>query len=115
MNTNPALIMGLASQYATQAALSERGEPLHPAERDRLAVRVYPDDSSGFYFVTARNAGRWYWIDRAGADHFIRADVDRVEGTIKSNARVQITGGHGRSYGVWKTWSEFENAMNGGE
>jgi len=115
MNRNPTLIMGLATAYATQDTLATTGAPIHPAERNRLSVRLYPDDSSGFYFVTARNAGRWYWIDRAGADHFTRADIDRVEETIKSGGRVQITGGRGRSYGVWPTWGEFEAAMTGGE
>ena len=115
MNTNPTLIMALATAYATQEALTEIGEPIHKAERARLTVRIYPDDTGGYYFVSARNAGRWYWIDNAGADHFTRAEVDRVEGAIKSNARVQITGGHGRSYGVWPTWREFAVAINGGK
>ena len=115
MNTNPTLIMGLATAYAIHDTLATTGAPIHPAERDRLSVRVYPDDTSGFYFVTARNAGRWYWITHAGADHYTRADVNRVEETIKSGGRVQITGGRGRSYGVWSTWGEFEAAMTGGE
>jgi len=116
MNTNPTLIMGLAMVYAYKDALKETGEPIQRSERQRMSVRIYPDDTGGYYFVTVRNAGRWYWIDNAGADHYTRAEVDRVEGAIKSGARVQITGGRGRSYGIWPTWGEFCDAvdMNGG-
>ena len=115
MNTNPTHIMGTAMVYAYKKNITEYCEPIQRAERARMSVRLYPDDTSGYYFVTARNAGRWYWIESAGADHFTRADVNRVEETIKSGGRVQITGGRGRSYGMWSTWGDFEAAMTGGE
>lgn len=106
MNTNPALVMGLASAFARRQA-EESGRPLNPYESDRLELRVYPQNGSGYWFVLGHAPNRWYWKDEAGADHFNRADAAELESAIGEGARVQICGSRGESHGVWKTWADF--------
>jgi hypothetical protein len=107
MNTNPTLLIGLAL-----AAVEKFGVEIKPIERDKCELRVYPNNSAGWFFVRAYSPGRWYWKDEAGSDHFNRAEQAEVDAAIKAGAKVQLTGYRDRSLGLWKTWSEFERAVS---
>lgn len=105
MNTNPTLVMGLTVAYVQRLA---EGKPVAGGYGpDRLELRVYPQNGSGFWFVRGYAANRWYWKEETGADHFSRAEVTELEAAIGEGARVQICGPRGESYGVWKTWADF--------
>lgn len=102
MNKNPTLLIGLA--------LAQAGE-INEGDRAYAELRIYPGNGAGFFFVRANSPGRWYWMDEAGADHFNRADQAEVNSAIQEGARVQLTGNRGRSLGLWRTWEEFEKAV----
>ena len=106
MNTNPTLLFGLAFACAEKS-----GVEIKPVEREQSELRVYPNNGAGWFFVQARNPGRWYWKDEAGSDHFNRAEQAEVDAAIKDGAKVQLTGYHGRSLALWATWAEFEGAV----
>lgn len=106
MNTNPTLVIGLAMQVAEKS-----GVEIKPVEREQAEFRVYPNNGAGWFFVKAGRAGRWYWKPETGADHFLRAEQAEVDAAIKDGARVQLTGYHDRSLGLWKNWAEFEKAI----
>jgi hypothetical protein len=108
MNTNPTLLIGLAME-----SVKKSGVEIRPGDEDQAELRVYPGNGAGWFFVLAHSPGRWYWKDEAGADHFNRADQSDVDAAIKDGARVQLTGFHGKSLALWKTWEEFvEKAVN---
>jgi len=107
MNTNPTLVIGLAMVAAGKSVVD-----LQPGDHDQVELRVYPNNGSGWFFVRACSPGRWYWKEEPGADHFNRADQAEVEAAIIDGAKVQLVGYHGRSLALWKTWEEFEKAIN---
>jgi hypothetical protein len=107
MNTNPTLVCGLAL-----ATVEKSGVEIRPGDESQAELRVYPNNGSGWFFVRAYAPGRWYWKDEAGSDHFNRAEQAEVDAAITDGAKVQLTGYHGRSLAIWKTWSEFEEAVN---
>lgn len=107
MNTNPTLAIGL-----TLATAEKSGVELRQTDRDQAELRIYPNNGAGWFFVKARSPGRWYWKDEAGADHFNRAEQSAVDAAIKDGAKVQLTGYHGKSLALWRTWAELENAVS---
>ena len=106
MNTNPTLLLALALAHVEKS-----GMEIKPIERDQSELRMYPNNGAGWFFVRASAPGRWYWKDEAGSDHFTRADQADVDAAIKDGARVQLTGWHDRSLGLWRTWAEFAGAV----
>lgn len=108
MNINPSLIMGLALAHAEK----QPGAELRPGDKDQAELRLYPNNGSGFWFIRAYSPGRWYYKDEVGADHFNRAEQSDVDAAIKDGARVQLTGYHGKSLALWRTWEDFEKAVS---
>jgi len=106
MNTNPTLLFAQAL-----AAVEKSGVEITPGDRERGELRVYPNNGAGWFFVRACAPGRWYWKDAAGSDHFNRAEQEEVDAAIADGARVQLTGSHDRSLGLWGTWEEFVKAV----
>lgn len=107
MNTNPALVMELALAYAKKVT----GAELLPGDEQQAELRVYPNNGSGCWFIRGYAPGRWYWKEKVSADHFNRADIEEIEAAITAGARVQLVGYHGRSLAIWRTWEEFEKAV----
>ena len=110
MNTNPALLIALAI-----AAARKSGIELHPVEESgqQMELRIYdPKGGTGYWFVRASAAGRWYYMPEAGADGFQRADGAEMEAAVQSGARVQLVGYHARNLGLWPTWAAFEEAVS---
>ena len=104
MNRNPTLLLDLALFRVAGAG---------DADRAYAELRLYPGNSAGYFFVRQRAPGRWYWMDEAGADHICRASQSEVDEAIEAGgARVQLTGNRGRSLGFWRTWGEFETAVD---
>ncbi|MFA5168744.1 MAG: hypothetical protein WC530_09470 [Candidatus Omnitrophota bacterium] len=106
MNTNPTLVIGLAMQSAGKS-----GAELKPGDQDQVELRVYPNNGAGYFFVIAKKPGRWYWKDEPRADHFRNIDQTELDDAIQVGARVQLTGYHGRSLVLWRTWAEFERSV----
>ena len=107
-NTNPALLIALATQHARKSI------QLLPVEESgqQIELRIYdPRGGTGFWFVRAGAAGRWYYMPEAGADGFQRADPAEMEAAVQANARVQLVGHHARNLALWPTWAAFEEAM----
>lgn len=107
MNTNPTLVIGLALEAAKKS-----GVEIQPGDESQAELRVYPGNGAGWFFILAHSPGRWYWKDEAGASYFNRADQADVDAAIKDGARVQLTGYRGKSLALWRTWDEFEKAVN---
>lgn len=105
MNANPTLALGLAITYM------EESSGLGEADRAYAELRVYPAVGAGYYFVRGRSPGRWYWMDKAGADHFNRADQTEVDAAIRDGVRVQLLGQRGQGLALWRTWGEFEKCV----
>lgn len=103
MNRNPTLLLNLALS---------RVDGVEAGDRAYAELRLYPGNSAGYFFVRQRAPGRWYWLDEAGADHFNRARQAEVDEAIEAGARVQLVGNRGRSLGLWRTWEEFETAVD---
>ena len=109
MNTNPALLIALAI-----AAAKRTGIELHPVEDSgqQIELRIYdPRGGTGYWFIYATAAGRWYYMPAAGADGFRRADLDQLEAAVQSGARVQLVGYQARNLALWPTWAAFEAAI----
>ena len=106
MNKNPTLLCALAL-----VAVEKSGVEIKPVEREKVALRVYPNNGAGWFFVRACAPGRWYWKDASGSDHFNRAEQEEVDAAIADGSRVQLTGYRDRSLGLWPTWEEFERAV----
>jgi len=107
-NNNPALLIALAIEHARKSI------QLLPAEEfgQKIELRIYdPRGGTGYFFVRANAAGRWYYMSEAGADGFHRADPAEMEAAVQASARVQLVGHHSRNLGVWQTWSAFEEAV----
>jgi hypothetical protein len=107
MNTNPNLVMGLALAHAKKSGVEVR-----PGDESQAELRVYPNNGAGWFFVLADSPGRWYWKEEAGADHYNRAEQTDVDAAIKTGAKVQLTGYHGKSLALWRTWDEFEKSVS---
>ena len=108
MNTNPALLIALAIQRIPATTT------LHAVEKsgDRIELRIYdPRGGTGYFFVHASAAGRWYYMSEAGADGFRRADPSEMEAAVQAGARVQLVGYQARNLGLWRTWAEFASKM----
>lgn len=105
-NTNSALLIALALQRCETKLL--------PVEQsgNHIELRIYdPSGGTGYWFVRAAAAGRWYYMPEAGADHFERADPADMEAAVQGGARVQLVGHHARNLALWPTWAAFEEAM----
>ena len=110
-NTNPALLIAQAIQHARLFA------KLLPVEDSgqSIELRIYdPRGGTGYWFVRADAAGRWYYMPAAGADHFERADPADMEAAVNAGAQVQLVGYHSRNLGLWRSWAEFEATMTRG-
>lgn len=105
-NHNPTLILG-----QSQSWLLAQGHDIPEHQLRDIEVRIYPQDGAGYYFVRGHAALKWYFKSDPNDNHFTACGTDDVDGAIKSNGRVQIVGYHGRSYGVWRTWAEFAEAV----
>ena len=107
MNTNPSLAISLALETVKKSVAEIR-----PGDESQAELRVYPNNGAGWFFVLAHSPGRWYWKEEAGADHFNRAEQADLDAAITAGARVQLTGYHGKSLALWRTWEEFEKSMS---
>jgi len=110
MNTNPSLAIGLAME-----AVKKSGTEVRLGDESQSELRVYPNNGSGYFFVEACLPGRWLWRPEVGASYNNRlrpSDMKQLEDAIAAGARVQLTGYHGKSLALWRTWDEFEKAVN---
>jgi len=102
-NINPTLIFGQA-----QAWLEAQGKNIPEHQQRDIEVRVYdPNDGAGYYFVRGQSALKWYRDDDPTDGHFNNCTLEDVQCAINNNARVQIVGYRGTSYGVWSSWDKF--------
>jgi len=107
-NTNPALLIALAIEHARKSIQFLPAE----AAGQQIELRIYdPRGGTGYFFVRAGAAGRWYYMSEAGADGYHRADPAEMEAAVQASARVQLVGYHARNLGVWPTWAAFAEAM----
>ena len=102
MNTNPTLLIAQAL---------ERAGDITQDDKKYAELRIYPQNGAGWFFVSAKNTGKWYWKDEPGADYFVRAAQAEFEQAIQDGARVQLIGSRGRSLALWRNWKDFAEAM----
>jgi len=103
MNTHPALLIAIAIARIPES---------NTVHEDRVELRIYdPRGGTGYWFVRASAAGRWYYMPEAGADGFQRADPAEMEAAVQAGARVQLVGYQARNLGLWRTWAEFASKM----
>lgn len=105
MNLNPSLMLGMAGAWAAKT------RELRPGDESNLELRIYQNNGSGYWFVRAMQAGRWYYKEEADSDHFQRAEMSEIAEAVEAGARVQLVGYHSQSLGVWRNWEEFEAAV----
>lgn len=105
MNTNPSLIFGLVLKYI------EKKQELDFRQQEAISVRLYDTTGSGYFFIKGSGPGKWYYRAKNNDDHFCNCEISEVQKAIDSGGRVQIVGNRGQSFGVWKTWEEFEKEV----
>ncbi len=105
-NYNPTLILGIVQSW-----LLSQGHDIPDHQLRDIEVRLYNPEGAGFYFVRGHHANRWYHKDNPEDSHFTQSTSKDLAGAINNLARVQIVGYHGKSYGVWSAWSEFEKEV----
>lgn len=107
-NINPALIHGLALQWAEK---KQPEELRYPVQRNHLDVRVYDLTGDGFFFIAGHGPGKWYRRDDSMDDHYCNTQISDVQRAIDAGGRVQIVGDRGKSFGVWDNWGRFEDEV----
>lgn len=105
-NHNPTLILG-----QVQSWLLSQGHDIPEHQLRDIEVRVYDAGGAGYFFVRGHHANRWYHKDAPEDSHFTQSTSEDLQRAIDNQCRVQIVGFHGKSYGVWSAWSDFEKEI----
>jgi len=104
-NLTPQLIFTLALQWAGSQ------QEINQYERDQAKLIVYEPTGDGYYFIYGHSPAKWYYKSDPTADHFCNTDLDSVRAAIDSGARVQLVGARGKSFGLWRTWEDFNREV----